>query len=161
MKSRTSRSLAPRASCSRMVLRRSTASSALESASVWFWHTRQRSSEARSITRFSRSGFCPWAMAEKASAAKQETRSLFTLELPDQRHHALRQHIWRDRADLLEADDALLVDDVGLGHSVNAVVDADFAVRIVERRAVRIAVAREPAQAVLALVLVVQAVERY
>src|SRR3979490_1323922 len=53
MKSTTSRSLAPRASCARIWLRRSTARRALAPASDWFWHTRQRSSAARSMTRLS------------------------------------------------------------------------------------------------------------
>src|SRR3954469_14170778 len=103
MKSRTSRSLAPRASCSRMVLRRSTASSAFESASVWFWHTRQRSSCATSRTLFSRIGSSAARTAEQAST-RQTNSALFTLQLRDQRQHLALQDLRRDRADLLEAD---------------------------------------------------------
>ena len=43
------------------------------------------------------------------------------------------QHLGRDRADVLVADDAVLVDDVGLGHAVDAVVDADAAVGVEQR----------------------------
>src|SRR5437868_14491657 len=129
MKSRTSRSLAPRSSWSRMVLRRSTASGALESASVWFWHTRQRSSDARSATRFSMAGSSlPSARAEKASAATQARKNLLTLELFDERDDLLRHDLGRHGADLLVADHAFLVDHVGLWHAVDAVVDAHFAV---------------------------------
>src|SRR5258706_5887932 len=113
MKSSTSRSLAPRPSCSRMLLRRSTASSALESASVWFWHTRQRSSWATPMTRFSRTGsggFCEKAAPLKARANNNAQKTLLTLELVDQRRDLLRQDLWRHRADLLVADDAALVD---------------------------------------------------
>src|SRR6185503_8004652 len=156
MKSSTSRSLAPFASCSRMLLRRSTASSALESASVWFWHTRQRSSVETCMTRFSR-----FSSARSGTETNARTSSsLLTLQLAHQRHDALRHDLRRDRADLLVADDALLVDHVGLGHAVHAVVDADLAVQVLERSAVRVAVALEPLQPVVALVLVVEAVER-
>src|ERR1700704_6472341 len=100
MKSITSRSLAPFFSCSRMLLRRSTASSAFESARVWFWHTRQRSSEDKCITRFSRSfASCPAELNAKASAATQEIRNLFTPELFDERHDPLRQDLRGHRAD--------------------------------------------------------------
>src|SRR3954463_7188021 len=161
MKSSTSCSEAPFASCWRIVLRRSSASSAFESAIVWFWHTRQRSSFASFITRLS-SSVSSWApKAQKASAAKQRTTSLLTLELPDERHDALLQHLRGHRADLLEADHALLVDHVGLRHAVHAVVDADLAVGIVERGEVRVPVAGEPLQSVVALVLVVEAVKGY
>src|SRR4051812_5652852 len=162
MKSMTSRSPAPRLSCSRMGLRRSTASSALESASVWFWHTRQRSSVASAATRFSRTALS-WfsAITAKASATKQKTKNLLTLERLDERQDLLRQHLRGHRADLLKADDALLVDHVRLRHAIDAVVHADLAVGIVERGAVGIAVARQPFQPVFAPVLVVQAVERH
>src|ERR1700704_1504508 len=159
MKSSTSRSLAPRPSCSRMLLRRSTASSALESASVWFWHTRQRSSEAMPITRFSRTGSSlPETPPERKINVKRKS-SLFTLELANERHDLLRHDLRRHRADLLVADDAALVDHVGLGHAIDAVIDADLAVGVVERGAAGVAVAMEPLHAVLASVLVVQPIE--
>src|SRR5258708_6274947 len=162
MKSSTSRSLAPRPSCSRMLLRRSTARSALESARVWFWQTRQRSSEEMSITRFSRTGSGAVAVSfenptgRKKIIARKPGRSLFMLEIIDERHDLLRHDLGRARSDLLVADDAALVDHVGFGHAVDAVVDAHLAVGVEERGAVRIAVALEPLHAVLAAVLLVQ-----
>jgi hypothetical protein len=72
---------------------------------------------------------------------------------------------WRDRADLLEADDAGLVDDVGLGHAVDAVVDADAALdveRSTARRGRRTASSqRSRVQAAVARILVVEAVDRH
>src|SRR3954471_3230318 len=136
MKSRTSRSLAPRESWSRMVLRKSTASSAFESASVWFWHTRQRSSSATSRTLFSRIGSSAAYRVENASNSEKKT-ALLTLQLRDERQHLALQDLGRDRADLLEADDAALVDDVGFRHTVDAVVDADLAIGVEEGSLVR------------------------
>src|ERR1700674_2895501 len=104
MKSSTSRSLAPRASCSRICLRRSSARGAFESATVWFWHTRHLSSEARAVTRFSR--FCcssPKTTLEKRRTAAKN-QNLLTLELADERQHGLLQDLGRDRADALVAD---------------------------------------------------------
>src|SRR6185503_15787003 len=125
MKSVTSRSLFPALSCSRIWSRRSTASGALESASVWFWHTRQRSSCARFATRLSRLGStCANTGREKA----RTSNSLATLrQLLDERTQLLLRVLRRERSDVLVADDALAVDDVGLGHAVHAVVDADAA----------------------------------
>src|SRR5258706_15805152 len=142
----TSRSLAPRLSCSRILWRRSTASSGFESAMVWFWHTRQRSSEAMSMTRFSRTGFS-WEKTRLENKKQKAKAPLFTLQLLDERHDALLHHLGRHRADLLVADDAFLVDHVGLGHAVDAVVDADPAVGVEERGAAWVAVALEPAHA--------------
>src|SRR5947209_15981680 len=117
MKSRTSPSLAPRTSCSRIVLRRSTASSAFESASVWFWHTRHRSSSATSLTRFSRTG-SSFPCAFRARKTNRIKNALFTLQLRDERQHPALENVRRDRADLLEADDAALVDHVRLRDAV-------------------------------------------
>src|SRR4051794_39177145 len=111
MKSITSRSLLPAWNCSRIVLRRSTASGACESARVWFWQTRQRSSDDRSMTRFSRFLFS----SPKITVGRRRRRiktNLFTLQLPHERHDLLLQHFRRHGADLLEADDSLLVDHV-------------------------------------------------
>src|SRR3954464_7171226 len=158
MKSSTSRSLLPLPSCSRIWRRRSTARSAFESASVWFWHTRQRSSEDRSITRLSSTGsVCAMTLPVNSNSSK----ILFTGELPDQRQDSLREDLAGDRADLLVANEAALVDHIGLGHAVNAVIDANAPFGVDYREAVRIAVGGEPAQTVLALVLVVKAVERH
>src|SRR5258706_7394876 len=97
MKSTTSRSDLPAASCSRIWLRRSTASGALESASVWFWHTRQRSSCARSVTR--RSSTLSWANAQ---AIQKMSSPLATgIQLPDQRLDLLLHHVRGERTDVL------------------------------------------------------------
>src|ERR1700741_3247316 len=148
MKSSTSRSLLPLFSCSRICRRRSTARSALESAIVWFWHTRQRSSAESAATRLSRSS-CPRTAVERRTATTKKI--LFTRQLPDQRQDFLRQDLARHRADLLVADEAALVDHVGLGHAVDAVVDADAPLRVDHRQAVGVAVGGQPAQAVLPL----------
>src|SRR5581483_567559 len=153
-------SLLPAFSCSRIWRRRSSARSAFESASVWFWHTRQRSSAARSSTRFSSAGSSAAGGASAAIArpatSDRRRKSLLTLELAHERHEGLIEELRRHRADALVADDAALVDHVGLGHPVHAVVDAHPPVRVVEGGAVGVAVAGEPAHALGALVLVVQ-----
>src|SRR6478672_4343034 len=160
MKSITSRSLLPAFSCSRIWLRRSCASGALESARVWFWHTRQRSSCASEATRRSRAG-SSCASTEKATNEKASTRSLATLrQLLDQRTHFLLDDLRRQRPNALVADDARAVDHVGLGHAVHAVVDGNASGRVVDGRLERIAVPLEPRQRVLARVLVVEADHR-
>src|SRR6185436_7810276 len=108
MNSRTSRSLAPFASCSRISLRRSTASGALDSASVWFWHTRQRSSSANAAVRLSRS-----SPAQAAEARTNSMKNLATAQLLHQRHDLLLRVLPRERTDVLVADHALAVDHVG------------------------------------------------
>src|SRR5678816_835133 len=158
MKSITSRSLLPALSCSRIWLRRSCASGALESARVWFWHTRQRSSCASEATRRSRPwSSCPITWKGRAARRKSD-RSLATLrKLLDQRAQLLLRDLRRERPDVLVADDAVAVDYVGLGDTVHAVVDRDPACRVVDRDLEGIAVPLEPRQRVLARVLVVQA----
>src|SRR6478752_10213753 len=160
MKSSTSRSLLPSFSCSRIWRRRSTARSAFDSAIDWFWQTRQRSSAAIAATRWSRSG---WLSARPRPARNGTTSStqnnLFTGKLPDQRQDFLREDLARHRADLLVADDAALVDHVGLRHAVDAVVDADASLRVDYGEVVGIAVRGEPAQPILAPVLVVQSID--
>src|SRR5258708_1869327 len=152
MKSTTSRSDLPAASCSRIWLRRSMASGAFESASVWFWQTRQRSSWERLVTRRSSTGSC--ASTQLAQSANS---SLATgVQFPHQRLDLLLHDVRAKRADVLVADHALAVDDVGLGHAVHAVVDADAAVGIEHDQLIRVAVALEPGQRVVARVLVVQ-----
>src|SRR5687768_3458996 len=155
MNSRMSCSLLPAASWLRISLRRSTASGALESASVWFWHTRQRSSWARSLVLFSSNGSSAATALENST--RNKSRCLTTaVELLHQRHDLLPGGLGRERADVLVADHALAVDDVGFGHAVHAVVDADAAGGVEYRELVRVAVALEPGQRVLARVLVVQ-----
>src|ERR1700694_1362768 len=160
MKSSTSRSLAPRASCSRIWLRRSTARPALESASVWFWHTRQRSSVATSITRLSRIGSSAARTATESPAAMKTANTLFAIEFIHQWNELLFHELARDRADALVADHAALVDDVGFRHAVHAVVDADPAVEVERREPVRVAEALQPRECVIALVLVVEPDQR-
>lgn len=121
---------------SRTWLRRSTASSALESAMVWFWHTRQRNSaEMRSIFASSSgsaavsgaSAACAAAARHSASKAKRN----LGIELFQQGFDLVAQHFGGDGTDLLEADHALLVDDEGFGNAIDAEVDADAAVDVV------------------------------
>src|SRR5688500_12466707 len=157
MNSRTSRSLAPLASCSRIWLRRSTASGALESASVWFWQTRQPSSSASAATRLSRSSA---GMAWPAQKQSTRRSALATAELLHQRRELLLRHLGGERPDVLVADHALAIDDVGFRHAVDAIVDGDTPRGVVHRELVRIAVARKPRERVLARVLVVQADHR-
>src|SRR5687767_663185 len=157
MNARTSPSLAPLASCSRIWFLRSTASGAFDSASVWFWHTRQRSSSASAATRLSSRG--SWAAQIPGMSTSNKT-NLPTAQLLNQRPELPLRHLGRERADVLVADHALAVDDVGFGYAVDAVVDRDTASGVVHRELVGIAVAREPRQRVLARVLVVQADDR-
>src|SRR5688572_32414063 len=157
MNSRTSPSLAPLASCSRIWFLRSTASGAFDSASVWFWHTRQRSSSASAATRLSRfSAGKAWAAQRKSTNS-----SLATAELLNERPKLLLRDVGRERADVLVADHTLAVDDVGFRHAVDAVVDGDAPGGVVHRELVGIAVAGEPRQSVLARVLVVQPDHRH
>src|SRR6185503_8891673 len=152
----TSRSLLPLFSCSRTWFRRSTASGALESASVWFWQTRQRSSLDRSRTRFSRTG-SSWAMA----SPQKRTSASLTIQFFQKRFDLLFEDLRRHRADALVADHALAVDDVGFGDAVDAVVERDAPGAVVHRGGERVAVARQPWQRVLARILVVQADHRH
>src|SRR6266850_2674695 len=152
MKSTTSRSDLPAASCSRIWLRRSTASGAFESASVWFWHTRQRSSCARSVTR--RSSTLSWANAQATQAISSHLTT--GVQLLHQRLDLLLHHVRGKRPDVLVADDAPAIDDVGLGHAVDPVVDTDAPVRVEHDQLIGIAVALEPGQRLVARVLVVE-----
>src|SRR5439155_16367945 len=156
MKSITSRSDLPAASCSRIWFLRSTASGALESASVWFWHTRQRSSCARSVTRRSSAAFCANALAIQAMSSHLATG----IQLLHQRLDLLLHDVGGERSDVLVADDALAIDDVGLGHAVDAVVDADAPARVEHDEMKRVAVALEPGQRLVAGVLVVEPDDR-
>src|SRR5689334_13798257 len=139
MKSMIWPSLRPCRTISRISSRRSLARPALESAIVWFWQTRQRSSAESDITRASIAGSAAagaaslaTAAASQASAAKR-TSSLATLELLHQGQHLVPDDLRRERPDALVADHPALVDHVGLGHAVDAVVDADAPLRVVDR----------------------------
>src|SRR5262245_34912265 len=79
------------------------------------------------------------------------------LQLPYERQDLLFQRFGGDRTDLLVAHRSLLVDDERLRNAIDAPVDADASVAVDNRRGVRIAEARKPAEARLRLVLVVEA----
>src|SRR5512138_2200994 len=100
MNSTTSLSLLPEASCSRIWFLRSTASGALESASVWFWHTRQRNSLARLATRRSSSVLCPSAALAHSAATIRQTLPTGR-ELLHQRPDLLLRDLGGERADVL------------------------------------------------------------
>src|SRR6267142_3864390 len=163
----TSRSLFPSRILSRTWFLRSSASGAFDSARVWFWHTRQRSSSASAITRFSSTGSAAAGAASLAAiGAASETSSrkasgLGTVELFHQRQQRVFDDLRRERPDALVANDPGLVDQVGLGDAVDAVVDPDPAVEVEDRDLVGIAHAFQPGEAVLALVLVVEPVDRH
>src|SRR5258706_174455 len=167
MNSMISASLWPCRTFSRTWLRRSAARSALESAIVWFWHTRQRSSaeSAMTLPSIAGSGAAGTASRESAGPNGASTRAkssnLPTTEFLHQRKNFFLEYLCRDRADALVADYAALVDHVGLGHAIDAVVDADPAVGVESRQLVGIAHVLQPRQAFGALVLVVQAVDRH
>src|SRR6266496_1853355 len=167
MKSMICESLAPCRIFSLTWFLKSSASGAFESAMVWFWHTRQRSSAASVITLCSSAGSAAAGPASFAhthgtvAARSRNARTLSTAELLHQRQQLFPDDLRRERADAFVADDAELVDHVGLGNAVDAVVDADLAFEVVDRKLIGIAHALQPRQAVFALVLVVEAVERH
>src|SRR5262245_8951439 len=108
------------------------ARSACESASVWFWQTRQRSSEARRCMRASTAGSAAAGAASLALAQKAARHSIkvarsLSIELPQHGEDARLDDLRRQRPHLLEAHHALLVDDEGFGHAVDAEVDAHLA----------------------------------
>src|SRR5882672_2843523 len=130
MKSMICESLLPCRICSRTWFLRSSASGAFESAMVWFWHTRQRSS-AESVRTLCSSagsaaaGAASFACAHGGAASSRSARILTTAELLHQGQHLALDDLVGERADALVADDAALVDHVGLGHAVDAVIDTD------------------------------------
>src|SRR5688572_25744434 len=165
----TCSSLAPRCNCSRISRRRSSDRPAGESAMVWFWHTRQRSSAAIFSMRASSAGSAAAGAASFACAkpipSTAHSASLTTnvitsvghsaIQFLQQRHDARLQYLGRHRPHVLEADHAGLVDHKGLGHAVDAEVDADAAIEVRQRQVVRVAELLEPRLRVVALVLVV------
>src|SRR5574342_1170709 len=135
MKLMISESLAPCRIFSRTWFLRSSASGALESAMVWFWQTRHRSSLESAMTRRSRAGsgaaeVASFAGAHGEATSRRRARSLTTTELLDQRQDLALDDLRSERADALVANDAALVDHVGLGHTVHAVIDADPAFQV-------------------------------
>src|SRR5262249_33747 len=87
--------------------------------------------------------------------------ALGTIELFDERQQGVLHDLRGEGADALVADHALLVDQVGLGNAVDAVVDADQAVEVEDRDFVRVAPALQAREAVLALVRVIEPVYRH
>src|SRR5664279_1819381 len=145
---------------------------------VWFWQTRQRSSEVMRVIRASSAGsaasgtasLATQVDASRASVAAASRRrtvgwpkmsGIGFLEALEQRLDLGRQHLGRQRADVLHADDAVLVDDEGFRDTIHAEVDTDAAFVVEQRRVVRIAEIGEPGVGVGALVLVVEAVDRH
>src|SRR5437867_7720074 len=167
MKSMICESPAPRRIFSLTWFLRSSASGAFESARVWFWQTRQRSSAASVMTLCSSAGSAAagaasFAIAHEAVAARSRNgKTLSTAEFFHQWQQLFLENLRRERADAFVADDTELVDHVRLGYAVDAVVDADLAVEVVDRKTVGIAHAFQPRQAVFSLVLVVEPVDRH
>src|SRR5262245_50450270 len=160
MKSSTSRSVLPSRSSSRMRFLRSIASAACESASVWFWHTRQRSSSASAMTRFSTSTVSDAGEAARTGKTvairKRRRKSLGTPQLLHERQDPHAHNLGREDADALVADHAFAVDDAGLGHAVDAVIHAEAPFAIVQRQRIGVAEATEPGERLVGLVLVVE-----
>ena len=138
----------PAAICSRICRRRSCASSALESAIVWFWQTRQRSFSAsshRALRRATGSGVAT-ALGHAASGQRSTQRAASAAAIDAPHDFCSSRTSGRiffssasggERPDLLVADHALLVDHEGLGHAVDAVVDADPPVAVDDRQPCR------------------------
>src|SRR3990167_1745500 len=155
----------PRRSISRTWFFRSIARPALESAMVWFWQTRHRSSAVIRTIRASSSGSAAagaasWAATTPAASANTRAMIHLAIELPHQRFNLVPDHLGCQRPNVFETDHALAVHHEGFWHAINAPVDPDPAVLVEQRDGVRVAVARQPAQARHALVLVVQTVDR-
>src|SRR5262249_8901940 len=124
------------------------------------WHTRQRSSSASAMTRFSSIGSSDTGEPEKTEkVVNKEKRkaSLRTLQFLHERQDALAHDLRRQDADALVADHASAVDDEGFGHAVDAVVHAEASLAVMQRERVGIAEAPEPGKRLLGLVLVVEA----
>ncbi len=137
--------------CSLIWLRRSTASSAFDSAIDWFWQTRQRSCADRSTSRFCATGSSIVGSVDASAISGMQPTSMardrvFSClpQFLEQRQHLLLPDLFGDRADLLEADHAVLVDDECLRHAIDAIVDADAAIDVPDRQIVRITPLREP-----------------
>src|SRR6266568_6053600 len=119
MKSMICESLAPCRIFSLTWFLKSSASGALESAMVWFWQTRQRSSAASVMTLCSSAGSAAAGAAsfanahETVAARSRNGRTLSTTEFFYQRQHLVLDDLARERADALVADEPELVDHVG------------------------------------------------
>src|ERR1035437_6480141 len=139
-------SLMPAFSFSRIWFFKSIASSACESAMDWFWHTRQRNSSASAMARFSSTGSGTAGGASLAStdparmSPNSSASSLrIAVQLLHQRQDLVTHDLWGDGTDALVADHAGLVDDIGFGNPIHAVIDADAAVMIIgDRKSTRL-----------------------
>jgi hypothetical protein len=89
------------------------------------------------------------SLQRKEEAARQKSKASFP-QLFGERQDLLLEHGRRDGPDLLEADHAFGVDEVGLGHAVDAVVDADASVGVDDRELVGVAELGKPALGFLA-----------
>src|SRR6185369_10712362 len=164
--STTSDSLRPEASMSRTWFFRSIARGACESSRVWFWHTRQRSSCASFETRASSTGSAATGCASPACARLARTRSSIAMnlamarELPCEGQDTALDEGRRERAHVLVAHHALRIDEERFRHAIDSPVDARPAFGIERRGDIGIAVAMQPCDARVALVLVVEAVDR-
>src|SRR3972149_10727538 len=116
------------------------------------------------MTRFSSAGS---AAAVGASLANTEPASMTpssrtgslrsSIQLLYQRQYLVAYDLRGDDADTLVANHTGLVDDIGFGNAVYAVIDADAAVAIIGGKLIGIAEARQPGNAVGALVFVIEA----
>mmetsp|Transcript_22389 Transcript_22389/g.88603 ORF Transcript_22389/g.88603 Transcript_22389/m.88603 type:complete len:293 (-) Transcript_22389:412-1290(-) len=131
----------------------SSASWALDSATLWPLQTTQRSSRASRSTRWSRSLACTARLALSRRAAPR----LRMLELLDQRQQALLQVLGRHRPGMAQAHDAAAVDDEGFGHAGHAPGQAAAPLRVEQRQRIGVAVAPQEGGALLGRVAVVEA----
>src|SRR5712671_1331485 len=109
---------------------RSTARSAFESAIVWFWQTRHRSSDATLLTRASNAaspaaGGVAFTGEAAKTASKSNAHSLLTIELIGEREYLLLDDLRCERAHVLVAYDTALIDGVRLRCTVHPVIDRD------------------------------------
>src|SRR5512140_104889 len=148
---------------SRISLFKSIASSACESAMVWFWHTRQRNCSSSFAARFSSAGSATAGAASLASAdpartsPNSSTSSLrISVQFLHQRQDLVAHDFRSDRTDALVADHAGLVDDISFRNPVDTVIDADAAIVVVRRDLIGIPQPRQPCEAVGALILVIE-----
>src|SRR5882724_5853326 len=81
-------------------------------------------------------------------------------ELPDQRQDFLLEYLHRDGTDAFVANDSIAVDHIGFRHAIDAIVDAHATVAVLYGQGIRVAMLAQPAQCILALVLVIESIDR-
>src|SRR5712692_11523918 len=96
-----------------------------------------------------------------AAAKRRGLRGVSSADLLEARQQLALDAVAVERSDMAVADVAGAVDEVGLGHAVEAEIDADAAVLIEPDAAVGIAELGEEARRLLRLVLVGDAEERH